>query len=270
MKNKHPKLWRLLKRMNRGLALGLAVVLVMTVWLSVSAAKLKKETNALKELTKEYIIELFEVSAAMNGEAVGAPVSDSARAEMRESLNEIVKKYYSDSAAAQLTYKDSSSKVNGVRLVDGLDDWAKSAKMFHIENAEIIETEEMTSGGYVIRNYSFDATQKATKYLEVEYSFEVIATVVTDELGYLNAYPFNQNGGYPEYYSDDKYAGSDGGNFSKGDVCRADMSVMVSGKLIFVREDGEWKLACTRNTYAYVNRTSNVEIVEKRGGEIYG
>ena len=259
-----------MKRINRGLALGLAVVLVMTVWLSASAAKLKREEGTLKELTKQYIIELFEVSSAMNDEAVGGRVSDAATAEMRSSLNDIVKKYYSDSAAAQLAYKDNTSKVNGVRLVDGLDDWAKSSKVFHIESAEIIETEEMMSDGYVLKNYYFYTTQKATKYLEVEYSFEVITTVVTDELGYLNIYPFSEKGGYPEYYSDDKYAGSEDGDFSKGDVCRADMTVMVSGKLIFVREGGEWKLACTQYTYAYVNRTSNVEVVEKRGGEVDG
>lgn len=270
MKNKHPKLARLTKRMNRGLALGLAVVIVMTAWLSVSAAKLKREEGALKELTKQYIIELFEVSRAMNGESVGESVSDSAAAEMRASLNEIVKKYYTDSAAAQLTYKDSSSKVNCIRLVDGLDDWVKSAKIFHIESVEITETEEVMSDGYVMKNYYFYTTQKATKYLEVNFSFEVLATVVTDEPGYLNAYPFGTRGGYVEYYSDDKYAGSEDGDVSKGDVCRAEMSVTVSGKLIFVRENGEWKLACTQHTYSYVNRTSNVEVVEKRGGEIDG
>ena len=270
MKNKHPKLWKLFKRMNRGLVLGLAVVLVMTVWLSASSAKVNKDIPALKELTKQYLIDLFEINAAMNGEEVGKKVSDSAVTEMRTSLEKLVAEYYSDSKAAQLAYKGSTAKINGTRLVDELSDWAKTARVFHVEKAEIVETEEATQSGYVVKNYYFYTTQKATKYLEVEYSFEILTTVVTDDPNNVYAYPFSSKGGYPEYYADDKYMGGEFGETSGGDICRADLTVTVSGRLIFVREDGEWKLACTRGTYAYVSRTSNVEIISKGGAKVNG
>ena len=269
MKKKHPKLTKLLRRMNRGLALGLAVVLIMAVWLGVSAARIRGDEAELRELTKQYITDLVGISALMNESEVGDRLSEDTVAAMKSRLLAVVAKYYTSSNAAQLAYKDNNSRVGGQALYDGFDDWARTATVFHLEEAEIFEKEETDRYGNVYQNYTFYVEQKGAKHLEVYFSFQMKTTTVSDDMNSFDVYPFSsKDGGYVEYYPSDKYPDE---NYDKvdGGIYRLTSTVNVSGRLIFVREGKMWRLACTQHVGAYVqsSQASLIKVKEVGGDE---
>lgn len=260
LKVKHPRLSKFLKRMNRGVALGLAVILLMTVWLTFCAVRLKRDEPALKALTKQYLTELVEVSMLMNGSAVGSSVSDEVAAAMKAELSDVVAKYYSTSSAAQLTYRDRNNRMGAQAMIDGFDDWAESATVFHVESAEIFETEDVDRYGNLNQNYNFYAEQKGGKYIEIYFSYQMKVTVVSDMPESFDAYPFSEKGGYAEVYPD-KYPEYG----SAGTVCRSLLTVNFSGRLIFVREGGEWRLASTQNLRGYAQSSQILSTAKKEG-----
>ena len=257
---RHPKLTKFLRRMNRGLALGLAVVLIMAAWLGISAARLKSEEAELRELTKQYLTELVEISALMNENEIGGRVPEKASAAMKGELSDIVSRYYSSSKAAQLAYRDNTYRTSGQKLVDGFDEWSRTATVFHLEEAEIFEKEEVDHYGDVYQNYTFFVEQKGAKHLEAYFSFQMKVMLVSGDPYSFNVYPFAEKGGnYVEYYPDEKYPDQSFDKVEDG-VYRSNATVNVTGRLIFVREGGEWKLACTQHVGAYV-QSAQVTVV---------
>lgn len=263
MKKKHPKLTKFLRRMNRGLALGLAVVLIMAIWLGVSAARIRGDEAELRELTKRYVTELVEISSLMNSGEVGDRVSEDTAAAMKGELSDIVARYYSSSKAAQLAYRDNTYRTSGQKLVDGFDEWSRTADVFHLEEAEIFEKDEVDHYGNAYPNYTFYVEQKGAKHLEAYFSFQMKVTLVSRDPYSFNVYPFASKGGnYAEYYPDEKYPDQ---SFDKveGGIYRSNATVNVTGRLIFVREGGEWKLACTQHVSAYVQSAQVTVITGK-------
>ena len=255
MKVKHPRLSKFLKRMNRGVALGLAIILAMTVWLTFSAVRLKRDEPALKALTKQYLTELVEVSMLMNGGEVGSAVPSDVTASMKDQLSDIVAKYYSTSSAAQLTYKGQNNRTGAQALIDGFDEWAKTATVFQVESAEIFETEDVDRYGNLNQNYTFYAEQKGARYIEIYFSFQMRVTLVSDKMASFEVYPFASKGGYVGDYYPDKYPEMSPEYDEFGAVYNMVETVNFSGRLIFVREGGEWRLASTQNISAYVQST---------------
>ena len=250
MKKKHPVLSKFLKKLNRGLALGLAIVVIMTVWLSVTAAKMKRETPAIRELTKEYLTELVEVSALMKDDALGESIPASTAKTMKEALDGIASKYYTNSRAAQRACSISTNRKNGTMLVDGLESYTKGASVMQLESFEIVEKETVYSNGEVYYNYSFAPELKAGKYLEVWFSFEADAVYVTTDPMNFSAYPFGESEYYGDYeYYGDKYPSyyPDGDEEVDGNAYRVEVTIRLTGRMTFVLENGEWKLACTQN-----------------------
>ena len=270
MKVNHPRLKRIIKRMNRGLALGLAIVIVMTVWLSVSAARVRRQTPELRAMTREYLTELIEISALMNGDEIGKGIPSATRTAMKNALGGIVDKYYTDSKAAQRAYNSGNSKKSGMKLIDEFLNWSKGSSVIHLHSAEIKEEEIVLESGRIHRNYSFEPEQKAGKYLEVWFTFEMKVVYDTDSPADFSVYPFSVKGDYPEYYGE-KYGDyvdkdGDGSEDIKGQSVRVDTTLNVSGRITFVFEDGSWRIACTQGFNAYVSGQPKYETISKEVG----
>lgn len=250
--------------MNRGLALGLAVLLIMSAWLGISAARLKSEESALKETVKQYVTELVELSALMNESKIGGAIPNEVSIEMKAKLSDIVAKYYTDSKAAQLALRGGDSRMSGQKLIDGFDDWARMASVFHLEEAEIFEKTETDNWGNIYENYTFYVEQKGARHIEIYFSFQMKTTILTREKGSFNAYPFSSNGGgYPEVYPSEKYPDVSTGDKTENGVYKVSSTVNLSGRLIFVREGGEWKLACTQHLNAYPQSAQSSTVTGK-------
>ncbi len=262
MKIKHPRLKKLIKRINRGLALGLAIIIVMTVWLSVTAAKVRRETPELRAMTREYLVELIEVNKLMNGDAVGESVSDASEKAMKTALLGIVDKYYTNSRAAQRAFDINDYKKNGTMLVDELESFTKTASVVHIESFEIVEKETVMNNGEIYYNYSFAPELQAGKYLDVWFSFEADVVYNTTDPASFSAYPYFINEYYGEKYGDESV---DDGEYPKGTVYRAECMLRLTGRITFVLENGEWKIACTQNLNAQIASQTKFQPITKEG-----
>ena len=182
---------------------------------------------------------------------------------MKAKLSDVVSKYYSTSKAAQLTYKDRSNRMGAQKMLDGFDEWAKTASVLHVESAEIFETEDVDIYGNINQNYNFYPEQKGVKYVEVYFSFQMKVTMVSDTAAGFGVYPFSNNGGYNDYYPD-KYPEM-GGFEETGSTVRTFCTVNFSGRLILVRESGEWRLASTQGVSAYVQSSLILSTSKKEG-----
>ena len=260
MKKKHPKLSKLVKKLNRGLALGLLIIVIMTVWLSSTATKVKNETPALRAMTKEYLGELIEVNKLMNGDTVGERVSEASEKAMKTALQGIVDKYYTNSRAAQRAFDINDYKKNGTMLLDELEGFTKTASVVHIESFEIVEKETVMNNGEVYYNYSFAPELKAGKYLDVWFSFEADVVYTTADPTSFSAYPFFINEYYGDKYGDESY---ENGEYPVGTVYRAETTLRLTGRITFVLENGEWKIACTQNLNAQIASQTKLQPITK-------
>ena len=263
LKNKHPRLSKFIKKLNRGLVLALVIVLAMTVWLTASAIRLRRETPALRAMTREYLTELVEVNALMNGETVGKEISNETAEAMKDAMSGIVDKYHSISRAAQRACNLYSSRKSGPQLIDELSSWTIGAKALHINSFEITELETVTNNGRVMYNYSFEPKAKAGKYLEVWFSFEAQVEYETIDPSTFEAFPFNTKI-YYEIYGD-KYFDAYG-EPTDGGVYLVDATIQISGRIVFVRENGEWRIACVQNMSAGQMSTTKTPILTKEVG----
>ena len=266
MKNKHPRLWRFVKKLNRGLVLGLAIIIVLAIWLIASESKLRKETPELRAMTREYLTELIEVSSLSEGDEIGKKIPAETQKEMEKALSEISEKYYSNSKAAQRAYKEDNNSMSGAQLVEKFSSWAKESGTVYVRSVEITEKETELNNGNIFRNYSFEPMLVAGTYAEVYFNFEADVVYDAESFSDFPVYPFGYTSSYNDVYYDsyDKPI-VDGEVYEKG-AYTATGSVTISGKIIFVRENGEWKIACTRDLRAFPSSQITYEPLGKEVG----
>ena len=98
----------------------------------------------------------------MKDDALGESIPASTAKAMKEALDGIASKYYTNSRAAQRACSISTNRKNGTMLVDGLESYTKGASVIQLESFEIVEKETVYSNGEVYYMSSgFDESKTA-------------------------------------------------------------------------------------------------------------
>ena len=256
MENKHPRLTKFLRKMNRGVALALALIIAMSAYIIIDGIRFNNELPEIEKMSQEYLKGLLSISENAT-DSITLEVGELER--LREALGDITETYYTDSAAAQKMYERNT--VSAVQLMTELDKWASGAFVPRLTSIDFPEDEnkipEDSWNGY----YIFSADKMAGKYLEVYFSF-----VVDVEYLYSDAesFPFllfdgKNGGGYYETYAGKSESDISLG-YSNAVVLEVRSKAVISGTIYFVRESGKWKIACTKN-FGYGIISSNAREV---------
>jgi len=237
----------------------------MAVWLSISESKLRRDTPALRATTREYLTELIKVSSLAGADTVGEKIPTDAQNAMKSALTGIVDKYYSNSRAAQRAYRKGTYRKSGAKLIDEFSSWSKSAEAVYVESVEIVEKDTVLDNGNVFHNYSFEPVLMAGKYAEVYFNFEADVVYYTSNPSDFGVYPFGYNGSHTEIYYDKPVIDGEDGDLS-GKLYRAEGLITITGRIIFVRENGEWRIACTDSIRAYPSSQVKYDPLKKEVG----
>ncbi len=223
-------------RMNRGVALGLALVIITITYGAVSCSNFeKKELPRIDALVRGYVEEIFGLAEPMKNLKIGTELDDAAKKDLEAKAEALVAKYYSSSDAAVRTY--GRNNYGGADFLIQMKNAASSAKAYRIRNITPLEPRyEYLSEVY--------GELLAGRYAEIRFDLRYRIEIDSDPL-----IKFLMIDGAGEY-------GSDGAATRLVDV-------EVNGTLYLIKENGEWLIAsCTDLTMYLENIISEQPIKE--------
>ena len=253
MENRPKRLTRFLKKMNRGVALCIALALIMTVYAIVDGAVFEnRHKKDICELVGEYFVDVIKLNDAVTETEVGKPLTDKDRAAMKSSLEALVSKYYSTSKDAQKTYTQRTQ--NGMELIEKFNENGASVSAVIVESIE----------PQINLSYAMNVSRFAGKFVHVNVYAEYNLEYLTNNPDYLSFFGLDdyKYGGIIEYAR--AVAPDVGGEIpeSKSEIYRVRATIQISGVVKLVRDGGEWRIACTESLSSYI-RSSSYSPVKK-------
>ena len=162
MENKPKRFKKFLKRMNRGVAIGLALVIILVGYSIVDGAVFEnKHRGDIEELVREYGVDVIKINEAIKETNIGERLTANDKAGMRVALEEVIGKYYTSSKDALRTYGRNSQ--NGIELLEKFDESASNIRGFKLESVEVM-LPTANSYGYV---YSDMNMSKLARHLDM-------------------------------------------------------------------------------------------------------
>ena len=109
------------KRTNRGLWLGLALLVFLLVFIVVTQVRFRLEKPKIRELAKNYVSDLLNVNAELGDATGGEPLTEEQKKAQNDALEEVIRKYWYQGE------KDlADGYMDAVELRSRLANWQKS------------------------------------------------------------------------------------------------------------------------------------------------
>lgn len=251
--------------MNRGVALGLALVVILVGYSIVDGAIFEnKHRGDIEELVREYGVDIIKINDAIKETKVGERLTANDIASMRAALEDVIGKYYTSSKDAFRTYGRNSR--NGIELLEEFDESSAAMRGFKLESVEAM-LPTVNSYGHIYSDMNM--SKLAGKFVHVSIYTNYEVTYITSDPEYMPFFGLGENKyGIIEYYDEKSVApdytedipGKDGG------IYRVKATIQVSGTIKLVREGGEWKIACTEWLSAYIMNSTKSPVEVKVNG----
>lgn len=103
------------KKTNRGLWLGLILLIVLVTFIAVKQAQFKREVPTLRDNAKAYVTDALALNLYPDGVTVGATLTDAQKEEQMQKMNNLLEKYWKTNVSEK-DIKDES--VSGDTLAD--------------------------------------------------------------------------------------------------------------------------------------------------------
>ncbi len=242
---------KLFRRINRGLVLGIALVLIVVTYGAISCAGFeKKEMPRIEETVENYIEDIFALSDAIKTSEVGKPVPDSVKTELDGKIETFIDKYYSTSNAAQKTY--GKRMYGSVEVEESLKSQLKELYGYSVISVKNTSDEKLW--------YGVSGSLLSGKYAHVSFTlaYEVEAIMTADmKLPFLGLTSF-----FSDYYDYKTEEGFEEFAPADGKLCKRLLQLEISGDMRLVREDGEWKIASVSDIMLYIVGDAETEYEE--------
>ena len=267
MENKPKRFKKFLKRMNRGVAIGLALVIILVGYSIVDGAVFEnKHRGDIEELVREYGVDVIKINEAIKETNIGERLTANDKAGMRVALEEVIGKYYTSSKDALRTYGRNSQ--NGIELLEKFDESASAIRGFKLESVEVM-LPTANSYGYVYSDMNM--SKLAGKFVHVNTYMNYEVTYVTADPDYMPFFGLGENKyGIIEDYNEKAvapdYGYSEDIPEKNGSIYRVKANIQVSGTIKLVREGGEWRIACTEWLSAYIMSSTMSPVEVKVNG----
>ena len=262
MERKPKRFRKFLKRLNRGVVLAIALIVVFVSYSIVDNAIFEgKDRGEIETLLREYGVDMIKVCGAPKGTNPGEPLTASEKDKMKASLEALVAEYYTDSKDSVIMYSSNSlygsDTQNGVELIEKFDAKVDGTLPVIVESVELISMED---NGIFFNYNGINMSRKAGKYVHayMQVSYEV--TYITSEPDCMPFFLIGDSGymGYEDIEGEK-------GELGMSEFYRVKARLTFSGTVKLIRVDGEWKIACTENIYAYADTTTKAPV---KSGEV--
>jgi hypothetical protein len=267
LENKPKRFKKFLKRMNRGVALGLALVVILVGYSIVYGAIFEnKHRGDIEELVREYGVDIIKINDAIKETKVGERLTANDIASMRAALEDVIGKYYTSSKDAFRTYSRNSR--NGIELLEEFDESSAAMRGFKLESVEAM-LPTVNSYGHIYSDMNM--SKLAGKFVHVSiYTNYEVTYIISDpqsmpffgigDSKYVIMEDYGEKAAAPDYGYSEDIPGNDGG------IYRVKSTIQVSGTIKLVREDGEWRIACTEWLSAHIMNSTQSPVEVKVNG----
>ncbi len=249
--------------MNRGVALGLALVIILVGYAVIDGVVFRNKHQAdIEALVREYGSDIIRINEEISEAKVGEPLTENDKAGMRVALEEVISKYYTTSKDALRTYSRNSQ--NGIELLEKFDQNSSGIRAFKLESVEV-NLPRYDEYRYTDMNMS----KLAGKYVHVNTYMDYEVTYITADPEYMPFFGLGENKyGIIEYYDEKSVAPDYSEDIPEkdGGIYRVKANIQVSGTIKLVREDGEWRIACTERLSAYIMNSTKSPVEVKVHG----
>lgn len=214
---------RFIRRVNRGVVLGLVLGVLLVGFVAADALKFKKDTEKIRENIVSYISDMVQLNATLNSSGIGKSISYEYRSAMRSGLDEIFAKYYADPALADKITVYSGYDSEGVAAA--LGDWFNRTAGFKLVSAEV----DGESSDFRIK---FERQGYRYAYVQLN-DLPITMTLIEARSNGVDIFL----GGGPSYLIDPIYPDTE-------EICGSEneKTVYVSGTMYLTLVDGEWRI----------------------------
>ena len=210
------------KRTNRGLWLGLVLLVVLLTVIIVGQVRFGREKPKIRQLAKNYITDLLEVNAAVGDAVGGQPMTDAQKQTQSDALEAVIRQYWYEGKIDRSSGYFTS--YNAVQLREKLSQWQADAPVILTDLRMQIDSRSVS--------VKADGPGRA---IVIVYAGDITATLQGKEPvdGALTLFPINLDGKF----------GSSVGEWR------------VSGSAIFglelARRNGKWRVVGMSSSVGY-------------------
>lgn len=251
------KIKRFLLRMNRGLVLGLVLILIMAIYVATTNAIFNKETKpALRSLSRSFVTDMLKSGEPMKQMALGEPLTAAVKQAVRNEYLKTFDKYFDTNP--------QNKKAGGFRTnVEGLEKWLERADSCRILNVT------MVTYSYLSEDEQIHVTKLGNDQARVE--FQKVSVRVQfvgahwEDFAYFS--PSSKWSLEDVMISQDK-------NTNEGDktenptetkdLYTFTVNISIGGTLFFEKQGKEWKIISTRNLYMHTPQVAEKEPYQEK------
>ena len=217
---------KMLAKTNRGLVLGLALVIALTAFIAVDTAAFNRTKPELRDMVVGYLDEMLALNDLIETSDVGCVISETDGAAIKEGLNGIIDKYYADPAEAEkiTVYKSFTPS----EIEAQLDKWMRITSAFELDEAKLLPEDEKTNILFIREGHKYAR-------VEVEY-LPVQLTITASTMEGRNKSIDLFLGAGPNYHMDMIFDTPT--EYLKTFSVRR----IITGSLYLMNDDGEWKI----------------------------
>lgn len=222
---KNVRVRKIVTRINRGIALGVALAVLLAAFIIIDNIRFQKDSEKMREDVLNYVAEMIELNKLVKSD-VGCVISETDRENIRAGLSDILNKYHADPALAEkITVYDSytSDEISAC-----LEEWFVKTAGFRILSSDMFPENEDIYIGFQREGYRYARVQ----INDIPVQFTILASRVEAKNG---VDPFI--GGCDNYHIDIKYPDIESAGKRETAVRK-----LISGTMYMTLVDGEWKI----------------------------
>lgn len=221
--SKNNRFKRFMRRVNRGVVLGLIFGIILVGFVVADALNFKKDSAGIRDNIVSYIMDMTLLNAKLEQTAVGKTITDGDRDAMREGLDEIFAKYYAAPTLAEKITVYEGYDSDEIKRV--LEDWFFRTSGFDLISARAKADDDVFRISFERQGYRFALVRINDLPLVLN---------ITEARG--NEADIFLGGG-PSYLIDPKFPDE----LEIWGSAR-EKTIYVSGTLYITLQDGEWKI----------------------------
>ncbi len=234
--NGNVKFKRLSARTNRGIILGIILLVLLISFVVIDGAIFRAGTKKIRADLIECITKTAELNSLLDQERIGERIGDEDRAEMADGLNAIFETYYADpSLAERITVYDG---YDSAETMKELLQWFDRTAGMVVTEVRVLDTREEFQITFERQGYRFARVQINDLPVEMD-----LRTAVPSPEPFL--------GGGPSYLID-RIEPEGSPVFGK----KKTLKFFLSGSVYLTLTDGEWKILMSD---FYTKTTAEVE-----------
>ena len=217
---------KMLAKINRGLVLGLVLVIALAAFITVDTAAFNKSKPRLRDMVVGYLGDMLALNDLIETSDIGCAISETDAASIKAGFHEVISKYYGDPAeAGKITVYKSHTPDE---IEAQLDKWLRMTAAFELDEAKLLPEDEKASILFI---------REGQKYARVQIEclpLELTVTASTMEARNKSVDLFIGAG--PNYHMDMIFEAPT--EYLKTFSVRR----IITGSLYLFNDDGEWKI----------------------------